>query len=59
MKNYIVHIEGQTDITIRADTPMDAEYEASEQIKDSYCDTMALEVRYTEACDADTNDERI
>ena len=59
MKNYVVHIEGQTDINIRADTPSEAEYEALEQIKDSYCDTMDLEVRHTEACDADPNDERI
>ena len=32
MKNYIVHIQGQTDITIRADTPIDAEYEALEEL---------------------------
>lgn len=59
MKNYVVHVEGQTDITIRADTPMDAEYEALEQLKDNYCDTMDLEVGYTESCDTDPNDERI
>ena len=59
MKNYVVHIEGQTDITIRSDTSIDAEYEALEQLRDSYCDTMDLEVRYTEVCDADPNDERV
>ena len=59
MKNYVVHIEGQADITIRADTSMDAEYEALEQLKDMYCDAMDLEINYTESCDADPNDERI
>ena len=56
MKNYVVHIEGQIDINIRADTPSEAEYEALESISDS---NMELEVAYTELVDADPNDERI
>ena len=55
MNNYIVHIEGQIDINIRADTPSEAEYEALEAMSDSYCDTMDLEVRHTELVDADPN----
>ena len=56
MNNYIVHIEGQTDIIIRADTASDAEYEALESMSDI---NMELEVAYTELVDADPNDERI
>ena len=50
MNNYIVHIEGQTDITIRAYTASDAEYEALESLSDN---GMELEVTHTELVDSD------